>query len=98
MTAHPRLPVLVGVNEADDALLAMRVGTVEARLHSLPLHLVSAFAAPPPEVLPEARWQPRDAARGRMMRAATAVNAAHPALALDARMVCGDLAEVLIAR
>ena len=98
MTAYPRLPVLVGVDAADDALLAVRVGTVEARLHALPLHLVSGFVGPPPEVLPEAPWQPRDAARARMMRAATAVNAAYPSIALDARMVRGDLADVLIAR
>jgi nucleotide-binding universal stress UspA family protein len=95
VTAHPRLPVLVGV---DDALLTVRVGTVEARLRGLPLHLVCAFDAPPPQVLPEAPWPPRDAARSRMMRATNAVAAAHPAIDLDARMVRGDLAELLVAR
>jgi hypothetical protein len=52
VTAPPRLPVLVGVD--DDALLTVRVGTVEARLRGLPLHLVCAFDAPPPQVVPEA--------------------------------------------
>jgi hypothetical protein len=98
VTAHPRLPVLVGVDDADDTLFAVRVGAIEARLRGLPLHVVSAFAAPPAEVLPEAPWRPRDTARARMMRAADAVVAAYPAIDFDARMVRGDLAQLLVAR
>jgi nucleotide-binding universal stress UspA family protein len=53
MTVHPQQPVLVGVDDADDGLLAARVGAAEARLRGLPLHLLSAFVPPPSAALPE---------------------------------------------
>ncbi|MEV4141959.1 universal stress protein, partial [Dactylosporangium sp. NPDC049742] len=93
MTVQAR-PVLVGLDDADDELVAVRAGAVEARLRDQPLHLFSAFA-PPPDALPEARWKPRDAALARMMRA---VAAAGRSIDVDARMVCGDLAGALIAQ
>lgn len=42
MTVRPQQPVLVGVDDAGDGLLAARVGAAEARLHGLPLHLLSS--------------------------------------------------------
>ncbi|WP_432837265.1 universal stress protein [Dactylosporangium sp. CA-092794] len=97
MTVRSLPPVLVGIDDTDESLLAVRVGAAEARLRDRPLHLLSAFA-PPPEALPDAPWPPRDAARARMMRAADAVTAAYRALDLDARMLPGDLVELLVER
>ncbi|MEU0559296.1 universal stress protein [Dactylosporangium sp. NPDC006015] len=94
MTVQAR-PVLVGLDDADDELVAVRAGAVEARLRDQPLHLFSAFAPPPPDALPEARWQPRDEALARMMRA---VALAGRSIDVDARMVCGDLAGAMVAQ
>ncbi|MFF5234370.1 universal stress protein [Dactylosporangium sp. NPDC000521] len=94
MTFQAR-PVLAGLDDADDELVAVRAGAVEARLRDQPLHLFSAFAPPPPDALPEAPWPPRDAALARMMRA---VAAAGRSIDVDARMVCGDLAAALVAQ
>lgn len=37
MTTYPRLPVLVGLDEANESLEAVRLAAIEARLRRLPL-------------------------------------------------------------
>jgi nucleotide-binding universal stress UspA family protein len=98
MSTYPRLPVLVGIDGGDGSLTVVRFAAVEARLRQRSLHLVCAFEPPPADALPDASWPPRDRARRRMMSAATVVDVGYPGVTLDARMLPGDLAELLVDR
>lgn len=96
MTTYPRLPVLVGLDEANESLEAVRLAAIEARLRRLPLDLVSAFPPVPPDRPADAAWPPRDEARRRMMQASTIVE--RMPVDVDARLEPGRLADILVER
>jgi len=98
MTSYPRRPVVIGLDEANDSLEAVRLAAIEARLRSLPLDVVSVFPSVPPDLSAADPWPPRGAARRRIMRATTVIERMPAGIEYDGRLEAGSLADILVDR
>src|SRR5690349_4069089 len=98
MTTYPRRPVVIGLDEANDSLEAVRLAAIEARLRRRPLDLVSVFPPLPPDRSAVEPWPPRDDAGRRMMRATAVIERMRAGIDYDGRLEAGSLADLLVDR